>query len=115
MNTQIKYKRGIIQMKTTPISKDMFVKCVSSLQSVADFQEGVLDLVNKYDPYADMGIFAYPSCEDQLLKLLQEVMDDEDLIGYFCYSLNFGRDWEEGDTEIPLATVDDLWETLTNR
>lgn len=104
------------------ISKQQFIECIKSLQTVLDFQREILKTVRKYDSEADFGIFNYPSCEYELLRLLETLMnDDEGWISYFCYEIDFGREWEVGDAtdedgvDIPLATVDELWETLTNR
>lgn len=103
------------------ITKEEFIEYVKSLQNLNDFQKGVIDLARKYDPYADLGIMEYPNCADELLTLLEKIMHDTDKwISYFCYEIDFGREWEPGMcwadddiTEIPLQTIEDLWNVLT--
>lgn len=104
------------------ISKQQFIECIKSLQTVLDFQREILKTVRKYDSEADFGIFNYPSCDYELLKLLETLMnDDNGWISYFCYETDFGREWEVGDVtdedgaDIPLATAEDLWNLLTKK
>ena len=97
------------------ITKEEFINYITAVQNVSDFQNGVLDLADKYAPYSDLGILNYPSCDDELLELLKRVMNDrDDWISYFCYEVDFGREWQPGDTEddIPMRTIEDLWEVL---
>jgi hypothetical protein len=86
---------------------------------VTDFQRGVIKLVQKIDPYADLGIMAYPDCSNALYELLSEEMnDDSDWIGYFCFDRDFGRNDTLGDITdvngniIPFKSIDDLWNIL---
>ena len=89
----------------TPISKNLFVKCVNSMANLYKFQCEVICLTHKYNPMADMGVFDYPSCDDQLLQLLTEVMrDDEGLIAEYLYS-----------SKPIVTTVDELWDMLNNK
>ncbi len=103
------------------MKKETFIKCINSLQAVEEFQRGVLDLAAKSDPYADLGIMAYPDCSNALLVLLSEEMNDDeaDWISYFCYELGFGKKAKLGDVvdskgnPVLLATAEDLWNFLT--
>lgn len=96
------------------ITKEEFTEYIIALRNVWDFQREVTDLMNKYKPYCQTSILDYPSCEDELLTLLEKVTGDNfGLISYFCYELNFGRDWQFiSDSEFQLATIDDLWREL---
>lgn len=83
-----------------PISKHMFVKCITSITNLDKFKRDVLDLIQEYSPYADLGILDYPSCDNELFLLLEEITKDNDgLIGIYLYE----------DTAM---TVDELWEAL---
>lgn len=83
-----------------PISKHMFVKCITSITNLDKFQRDVLDLIQEYSPYVDLGIFNYPSCDNELFLLLAEITKDDDgLIGAYLY-------------EDAAMTVDELWEAL---
>lgn len=95
------------------ISKDLFSKCIRSIE--ADFQWGIIKLVNDYNKHviygdvADMGSVMYPDCSQALTALLEVIMhDDEGLICYYCWDTNFGKD---KDSEI--KTIDELWNRLT--
>lgn len=100
------------------ISKEEFVKYITAIKNLWDYQNESVDLIHKYNPYSQISIIDYPSCEDELLELLKIVTNDGDYISIFCYDLNFGKDWEPGylfddnGDEIELATIDDLWEVL---
>ncbi len=110
------------------INKQLFIRCINSLQYVNDFQTGVNELIRNHNKqningdYCDLGAVMYPDCTSALLSLLEEVMGDTSGdISYFCYELDFGRDWHEGcitnedGTDIKMATVDDLWDYLTSK
>ena len=95
------------------ISKEEFVKYITAMKNLWDYQNENVDLIHKYNPYSQTSILDYPSCEDELLELLKIVTNDGDYISIFCYDLNFGRDWEPGcvldhnGDELELATIDD--------
>lgn len=101
------------------MTKETFVKCIKSIMDVTDFQRGVIKLVQKIDPYADLGIMSYPDCSNALYELLSEEMnDDSDWIGCFCFDRDFGRDDTFEDITdvngniIPFKSIDDLWNIL---
>ena len=104
------------------ITKGDFINYIKAVQNVWDFQNEVLDLARKYAPYSDLGILDYPSCDNELIELLEKVTNDTDhWIPYFCYEVDFGREWQPGDTEdedgnsIPMRTIEDLWEALNKK
>ena len=109
-----------MQANDCAITKEEFIEYIQSLRTVYDFQRGVLDLLQKHDPYADLGIMQYPDCTNELLTLLEKIMHDTDgWISYYCYEIDFGREWkrgmcwaDDGTTEIPLQTIEDLWNAL---
>ena len=93
---------------------------ITALQRANDFQCEIMELVNKFN--GDLGICDYPDCSKELIKLLTDVMDDEDeWIDYWCYELNFGRDWKRGyitdkdGNDIKLHTCWDLYKFLTGK
>ena len=103
------------------ITKGMFADCINALRNNFDFQNGIVNLARQYDPYSDLGTMNYPCCNDALLELLTEVMNDTETrwIEYYCYDIDFGRDWKPGTVtdetgDIPLSSTDDLWRLLTN-
>lgn len=101
------------------INKELFITCIESMRDVWDYQRESVDLINKYNPYSQTDVIDYPSCDNELLTLLVEVMKDHgELISYFCYEIDFGREWKVGcvtdtdGTDIPLGTIEDLWNAL---
>lgn len=84
-----------------------------------DFDTDISNVAAKYNLYW-LGIDKL-DCSQELLELLRMIMEDEedDWIGYFCYELDFGRDYKEGSItdadgeDIQLATVKDLYLLLT--
>jgi len=99
------------------LSLGEFTRYVNAIKKTWDFHDETLKLSQKYD--CDIGILNTPDCADALLKLLEYVMEDNtDLIGYFCYELNFGRDWREGcitdadGKDVRLSTIEELYKEL---
>lgn len=96
-----------------------FAKYIEKLKLNNDFDTDISNVAAKYNLYW-LGIDK-PDCSQELLELLRMIMEDEedDWIGYFCYELDFGRDYKEGSItdadgeDIQLATVKDLYLLLT--
>ena len=73
--------------------------------------------------YKDYGIDFVNSpvmeIESEITKYLKAQFDDKcDWIGYWMWELNFGEKWKPGTVtengnDIPLNTIDDLWNLLT--
>ena len=113
-------------MKQPPITLSQFTDAINSLQTASDFQDGLCNYLHNFEHNShqccvDLGPLIYPDCSDGLLKLLQVVMHDtDDTIGWWCYDLSFGREWEEGDFEdengndIPMQTVQQLYQYLAD-
>lgn len=101
------------------LTKTEFAKYIKSLKDNWNFGNELMNLFDKY--HGDIGICQSPDCSIALAKLLSRVMNDKnDWIGYFCYELDFGKNWAPGmitdinGKDISLATVDDLWDLLNN-
>ena len=67
-------------------------------------------------------MFFDPEAKDILLEIIVDAMDDSesDWISYYIYELEWGENpsglkiyKEDGKTEIPLETLEDLWNILT--
>lgn len=73
--------------------------------------------------YKDYGIDFVNSpvieIENEITKYLKAQFDDKcDWINYWMWELNFGENWKPGTVtengnDIPLKTIDDLWNLLT--
>lgn len=100
------------------LSKEIFKEVIEDMRDKFDFQTKLNDFFreNKVD-----GCIYYPDCSDSLLMVLEHVFSDEEtqMISYFCWELDFGRNWKPGDVEdtdgkeIKMETIDDLYAFLT--
>ena len=73
--------------------------------------------------YKDYGIDFVNSpvmeIENEITKYLKAQFDDKfDWISYWMWELNFGENWKPGTVtengnDVPLKTIDDLWNLLT--
>lgn len=84
-----------------------------------------LDYINVDLPkalHADIEYYPKRSSEDVILELLANFSYDykeaNDILGYFCFELDFGRDWkidsivEKDGRPIKLSTIEDLYKYL---
>ena len=100
------------------LSKEVFINVIEDVKRKCDYQSELNDFFRNHG--ADGYIFQ-PDCSESVLLLLENIFDDKDnWISYFCFELDFGRNWKEGmvtskhDDDIPLSTPEDLYELLTN-
>ena len=111
-------------MKTNILTKKEFVKAINAMRDMYDFQMDMIAIGNKYN-------METPICDDlsgYLIDTLDRMfeLERDDAIGsdisYFCYELNFGRDWDDksyvvkiGDkTEsIDISDAEKLYDWLT--
>ena len=108
------------------LSRQIFTNCINAIKCTTDFQSGLAGLVDNANQnyphmYCDLGSVIYPDCAGVLFELLEEVMNDNDgMLEYFCYELEFGSKYEPGDVkdesgnEVKLATIDDLYDYLSS-
>ena len=111
-------------MNNIPISLSQFKDAIAAIQTVSDFKDEFATFVAGFRnthprAYIDMDIYSYPDCADTLTNLLEDIMHDKaDTIGWWCYELEFGTKWKEGDMEdengndIQMGTVEDLYQYL---
>jgi hypothetical protein len=101
------------------MTRELFKEVMNEIQKSYDYQEGL----NNYFKTHDIDGYIYqPDCMCAALKLLHIYFGEKDSnewISYFCFELNFGRKYKEGNVlddngkSIPLATYDDLYDLLT--
>ena len=96
------------------INRETFKKVINALQ---EYQQKELVL---YRQGLDLGEFN-DCLIGAIFNLLKEATNDEtELISYFCYEINFGKDWCEGcvtdedGNDIRLQDIDDLYNILLN-
>lgn len=97
------------------MKKATFEQIISAIQTQS---ETISELYSKYR--FDLHDTVFGRNEAELCKALKkEFNDKDDWIGYWMWELDFGAKWKPGTviakdgTDIPLRTVDDLWNILT--
>lgn len=100
------------------ITKEVFCKAVRDAENVWRYCDDLNALFDKYN--ADGNIFQ-PDCVGTVISLLHytfEEKDHDEWIEYFCYELDFGKEWREGlitendGTDINLSTPENLYDYL---
>lgn len=101
------------------MNRELFTEVIEEIKKTYDYQEGL----NRYFEKNDVDGYLYqPDCICAIMKLLHYIFGEKDKnewISYFCFELNFGRKYKEGSVldengkNIPLETVDDLYDILT--
>ena len=91
---------------------------MEEVKKVEDYNIGL----NKYFFEHDVdGYIFQPDCIDTVLKLLHIIFgeaDRDEWISYFCFELEFGKKYKDGDISengknIRLANSEDLYDILT--
>lgn len=100
------------------LSKEIFVQIIEDVKKKCDYQYELNDF---YKSHGADGYIFQPDCSESVLLLLENIFDDKDnWISYFCFELDFGRNWKEGmvtskhGDDIPLSTPEELYELLTD-
>lgn len=104
------------------ISKEKFVSIIDTIRYREELASKIDDVCIEYRallkddlPYSGNIIIGGA---DEIIELLGIIMKDEgDNIGYFCWELNFGKDYEPGcithnDKEIDISTAEKLYDYL---
>lgn len=123
-------------MKNVRLDKDLFIKLMTFLKTwikMAEMKSNkVADILWTQDMFCGKSDFAFnfeylfcdPESRDVLCDIIIEAMNDTetDWINYYIYELDWGEKndelkvyEEDGKTEIPLKTLDDLYNILTTK
>ena len=103
------------------ISKEDFTKAIYAIQKSYDCENELNNVLNKYGN--DSRIFLNGMCVDTIINLLHAIFGDADKnewISYFCFELNFGRNFHKGTiicedgSEADMFTSEDLYNFLIN-
>lgn len=98
------------------MNKELFIKCIAQLKSHGEKVDKICDLL---DELGDEHTYFYPFSSDD--ELILDVLRDqygEDIVEndvcYFCYELEFGKNWEPGAVtengeDVKMATIEDLY------
>ena len=98
------------------IDRVKFAACISKIKEVEDYHTA---LNNFFDKHGVDGSLYTPDNNTLVISLLSEMMGDtQDLIGTFCYALNFGKDKDakeftlEDGTKVNISSTDKLYDVL---
>lgn len=100
------------------IDKEGFIEIIRGIEKHSRFIDALNDVAREYQEDC-----AIASCDgiDLAIRALQYAVDEDeecDDINYYCWELDFGRDWYEGcildkdGNDIPLRTPEDLWNLI---
>ena len=102
------------------ITKKQFVKIINKLKKVNDFVNKTNDEARELDDAIISDFFNAQSLsishENIVVELLENMFNDTDLIGWWLYERDYGREegtviWED-DKEIDLSTAEKLYDYL---
>lgn len=105
---------------TPIITKEEFKDAIEYVKLVIALQDDVYDLCRKFNNNTeDIADIQFPTGQTKIIDLLSLILrDEEEWISYFVYELEFGMKYQPGyitdpnGHDIPLKTVDDLWNLL---
>lgn len=107
------------------ISKEQFVTIINKMKAVDDFVNEVNDKSRQLretldDSFLDFfeGNSLFVAHSDIVVQLLENMFNDNDMISYWIYELNYGRKYEDGCVQdcdgnnIDISTVEKLYDYL---
>lgn len=96
---------------------DEFIKAMETFQQMYEKEDQISEVMHlEVEWPGSEWIWNYY----ELIRVMCDINPDTyDDLDYFVFELNFGKKYEPGDymvdgKEIPLATLEDLWNALTN-
>ena len=104
------------------MTKEKFCEILKKIDDTWELESKIYGLVwnydNKYKEDINMSGMFVPLASE-VVGLLAEIMQDEcEDISYFCYELDFGRDWKPGmvvdknGRDINFSTAENLYDYL---
>lgn len=103
------------------ISRELFDRMINDIRATHEFEDIIRTAISAYNKVTkDIISVDYPTLlEGDLVTILEFALDDVDgWISYWIYDLEFGGKWEKGcvtdenGEDVPLCTLDDLWNLL---
>ena len=103
------------------IEKDKFKVHMEHIVKLLDMQSKFDDITRgTYGTRFECELM-FPTLVEDVIELLQDAThDQDDNISYFLFEIDCGRKWKPGmitmpdGTDIPVATIDDLWNILVD-
>lgn len=101
------------------LSKELFIETIDFIRERNDKEHEIQKLFR--EEFTDGIFWPYSRYENQLVKVLTEIMDDKETewISYYCWEKDFGRDarlqvFDKNGKEIPLNSSEDLYNLIIN-
>lgn len=107
------------------ISKEKFVTIINKLKTTDDFVNEINDKTRQLretldDPFIDFfdGNSLFVAHTDLVVKLLENMFNDSDMISWWIFEMNYGRDYKDGYVQdcdgnnIDISTVEKLYDYL---
>ena len=99
------------------LSKELFIETIDFIRERNDQENKIYQMFK--EEFTDGIFWPYSRYETQLIKVLTEVMQDQEneWISYYCWEKDFGRDYrlkafDKDGKEIPLTSSEDLYNLL---
>ena len=91
------------------MSKEKFCDAINQLRAAHDLKERIDNMIfTEVDVESDF-LSGYGMSIDHaglVVELLEMIMEDDDLISWWCWEMNFGRDCEEDSFSINKKSID---------
>lgn len=118
-NAGIKFEKP--QPKSNEFSFQEFKKHMDRMVKFLELEDKINAVTNEFTESARCeASIEFPNQLDSVIDLLEYILHDEDdWIGYWLFELDCGKRYKSGTiteadgSDIPLATVEDLWNLLT--
>lgn len=104
------------------ISKEQFISIIDKLKEVDDFVKETNDRARKLNDAIISDFFNASSLsishENIVLKLLENMFNDKEILGWWLYELDYGRKFKQGylkddeGTDIDVSTAEKLYDYL---
>ena len=100
------------------LSKEKFIEYLERYRELADIEEKLNSTVKLLCP--DFNSFYLDKHSSLILDMLKDLMNDtEDWIGYYIWESDWGKTfscvWNEEGEEIPLETLQDLYNIIVEK
>lgn len=100
------------------MTKEKFVELINFIDMKRQQENEFCGMLERMCPEEYVNAFLYSEYETQVVELIKEIFgisDDDDILEYFLYDLEFGRDYREDVCDFDLSDAGKLYDYLTTR
>ena len=102
------------------MTKELFIESIDAIEKQYRHDQECSEAFRVILPDDHISLYDNHRLNNQLTKVLQIAMDDENKdswIEYYMWELDFGKDWKKGyitikDKDVPLQNAGNLWNLL---